>query len=119
MTFTDRVCMCILEIPMGRVCTYGGVAAAAGSPRAARQVVRILHTQSQKRGLPWHRVVNKTGEVALSGLGACEQRSLLEGEGVIFDKNQRIDLEKFGYFFNEFEAMILIEPEKRRVDEEE
>lgn len=63
--FTKAVIEQIQSIPPGKVMTYGGVAAAAGSPRAARQVVRILHSMSAKYDLPWHRVVNAKGEIAL------------------------------------------------------
>ena len=38
--FTKRSISIIQGIPAGRVMTYGQVAAAAGSPRGARQVVR-------------------------------------------------------------------------------
>ena len=46
--------------------TYGQVAAAAGSPRGARQVVRVLHSMSEKYGLPWHRIINVQGEISLT-----------------------------------------------------
>lgn len=109
MTFTDRVCRCIASIPGGKVCSYGMVAAAVGSPRSARQIVRILHTQSHKRNLPWHRVVNKEGRIALPMPGYLEQKALLEAEGIIFDKNDVIDLELFAYHFDSEPAMILID----------
>jgi len=94
--FTQRVVDAIAAVPKGKVATYGGIAAMAGSPRAARQVVRILHTLTRKHALPWQRVVNKQGMVALSEVqGGDEQRRLLEAEGVVFDEQGRIDLEEF------------------------
>ncbi len=81
--FTRRVLQLIVAIPEGRVATYGDIAAAAGSPRASRQVVRVLHSMSRKYGLPWHRVVNKSGAIALSDSASFErQLSLLLMEGV-------------------------------------
>lgn len=63
--------------------TYGQVARQAGSSRAARQVVRILHAMSKKHRLPWHRVLNVRGEIAIGDdEGAQLQRFLLESEGV-------------------------------------
>ncbi|MDP4172315.1 MAG: MGMT family protein, partial [Bacillota bacterium] len=56
--FTERAMEIIKQIPAGKVMTYGQVARVAGSPRAARQVVRILHSMSEKYSLPWHRVLN-------------------------------------------------------------
>lgn len=95
-SFTARVIETIRGIPVGRVATYGQIAALAGNRRAARQVVRILHTQSRKESLPWHRVVNREGRIALGAeQGGAEQRQLLAGEGIEFDQTGRIDLERF------------------------
>nr|WP_281367813.1 MGMT family protein [Saccharibacillus deserti] len=93
--FTRAVVETIRSIPRGRVMSYGQVAAAAGSPRGARQVVRILHSLSRKYGLPWHRVVNIRGEIALDEAGGgSEQRKRLEAEGVEFGLGGRIDLRR-------------------------
>lgn len=62
--FTQDVVTIIRAIPAGRVATYGQIARLAGNPRAARQVVRILHSMSQAERLPWHRVVNAKGEIS-------------------------------------------------------
>ncbi|TIH17039.1 MGMT family protein [Marinifilum sp. JC120] len=92
--FTERVIEVIRAIPEGKVCSYGKVAALAGNSRAARQVVRILHTCSQKEGLPWHRVVNREGLISLKpGQGYERQRELLEREGIDFGLDKRIDFE--------------------------
>lgn len=74
--------------------TYGQVAAAAGSPRGARQVVRILHTMTEKHQLPWHRIMNAKGEVSFTG---ADQRELLEMEGVQFT-NGKVDLSTYRWF---------------------
>ena len=94
--FTTRVIELVRSIPEGRVATYGGIAAAAGSPQAARQVVRILHSCARKEQLPWHRVVNREGRIALKPLaGYGQQKILLEAEGVEFGPGDRIDLGVF------------------------
>lgn len=94
--FTQRVVKAIKRIPKGKVATYGQIAAIAGSPRAARQVVRILHTQSSKEKLPWHRVINSKGEIGLKpGEGYELQKKMLEDEGVNFKVNNSVDLIKF------------------------
>ncbi|MFF2909521.1 MGMT family protein [Paenibacillus sp. NPDC057934] len=96
--FTQKVIEVIQSIPEGKVMTYGGVARAAGSPRAARQVVRILHSMSRKYKLPWHRVVNAKGMVALTEDEAgTMQRLYLEDEGILFDLKGAINLEQFQY----------------------
>ncbi|EPD51039.1 hypothetical protein HMPREF1210_02230 [Paenisporosarcina sp. HGH0030] len=94
--FTAEVVRILKEIPEGYVVTYGQVARMAGSPRAARQVVRILHTMSEKHGLPWHRVVNARGEIAVPNEESKElQRMLLQGEDVAFLSDGRVDLSVF------------------------
>lgn len=93
--FTERVIRIVQGIPVGNVMTYGQVAAAAGSPRGARQVVRVLHSMSTKYELPWHRIINAQGEISFT---AGEQRELLESEGIIFKENSKIDLTVYRWF---------------------
>ncbi|WP_430541093.1 MGMT family protein [Sporosarcina thermotolerans] len=62
--FTERAVKIIKEIPAGRVMTYGQVASAAGNPRGARQISRILHSMSAKYELPWHRIINAQGGIS-------------------------------------------------------
>lgn len=95
--FTQRVIAIIQSIPEGKVMTYGQIAALAGSPRAARQVVRVLHSLSRKHQLPWHRVINAKGEIALQDEEAKSiQIFSLESEGVEI-YNNCIDLEIYQY----------------------
>jgi methylated-DNA-protein-cysteine methyltransferase-like protein len=94
--FSNTVIELIRAIPEGFVSTYGGIALMAGSPQAARQVARILHSCSSKEQLPWHRVVNREGRISLKPMqGYEEQRMLLEDEGVVFDAKGRIDLDVY------------------------
>lgn len=75
--------------------TYGQVARLAGSPKAARQVVRILHSMSDKHKLPWHRVINAKGAIAIQDEAGAEiQRMQLENEGVVVI-NRQVDLKKY------------------------
>jgi len=96
--FTEKVIRIIQSIPEGKVMTYGGIALAAGSPRGARQVVRILHSMSRKHKLPWHRVINAKGMISLSEdeSHSLQQLNLL-AEGIVFDQRGVIDLKRFQY----------------------
>ncbi|BES63975.1 MGMT family protein [Gottschalkiaceae bacterium SANA] len=96
-SFTEEVVQVIRSIPYGKAMSYGQVAALAGNPRAARQVVRVLHTMSRKEKLPWHRVVNRKGEIRLPhGQGFEEQKAYLEAEGIEVDSKGRVDLSHYG-----------------------
>jgi methylated-DNA-protein-cysteine methyltransferase related protein len=85
----------IRRIPRGRVSTYGAVAKAAGYPRCARYVVRVLN---QVDGLPWQRVLGSGGRISLRGELGMEQRFLLEAEGVRF-RGKRVDMKAFEHRF--------------------
>jgi len=94
--FAKKVTELVAAIPKGCVATYGQIAAMAGNPRAVRGVVWILNSSSGKYDLPWHRVINKKGKISLPrGEGAEEQRFRLESEGIVFDLEGVIDLERF------------------------
>ncbi len=90
-----RVVRCIQSLPKGKVSSYGEIARAAGWPRAARQVVRILQ---QVKGLPWHRVVGYGGSVKLQGENAAEQKFRLQMEGVEF-RGARVNMAKHEHKF--------------------
>lgn len=99
--FTQKVILIIQSIPKGSVMTYGQVAEQAGSRRGARQVVRILHSLSGIHKLPWHRVINAKGEIAITDEEArYSQIRFLEEEGIEVSAGGRIDLEKYRFDYN-------------------
>ena len=90
--FSTELARLISLIPSGRVASYGQLAALAGNPRAARQVVRFLNSSTEKRGLPWHRIVTKDGRIALRvGAGFELQQALLVSEGIPVNDDGLID----------------------------
>ena len=97
-TLHERIIETVKKIPRGKVSTYGNIAAMAGNPRAARQVVRALHTASEKEKLPWYRVVNREGKISLKpGQGYELQKAMLEKEGIKFGLNGAIDMKKHAW----------------------
>ena len=93
----EKIYEIVKSIPAGRVATYGQVALLAGNPRWARVVGYALHMNPEPGVIPCHRVVNRRGEVApgFAFGGEDIQRQLLEAEGVVFESDGRIDLEKY------------------------
>jgi O-6-methylguanine DNA methyltransferase len=91
--FRPRVLSVVRRIPVGRVASYGEVAALAGSPRAARAVGNIMRDCRQP-DVPCHRVIAAGGR--LGGYGGSEhmKRSLLLAEGVIVSGSRIRELEK-------------------------
>lgn len=94
--FTKRVVKIIQQIPAGKVMTYGQIAGLAGNRRAARQVVRILHSMSKKHKLPWHRVINSKGEIGIKDEELLFiQKAELKSEGIEFKSEISINLDDY------------------------
>jgi len=98
MTTYEKIYMVVKSIPKGKVATYGQVALLAGNPRWARVVGYALHKNPEPGIIPYHRVVNRNGQVAESFAfgGSNIQRELLEKEGIVFNSDGSIDLKKYG-----------------------
>ena len=93
----EKIYEVVKSIPEGKVATYGQVALLAGNPRWARVVGYALHVNTEPGIIPCHRVVNREGRVApgFAFGGEGVQRQLLESEGIVFETDGRIDLEKY------------------------
>lgn len=99
--FKQRVLQVLNSVPYGKVTTYGNIAKLAGSPRAARQVGAILKGLPSDTLLPWHRVVNREGKIALMGEAYKTQYQRLIDEGVVFNQmSGHIDLKLFGWMMD-------------------
>lgn len=95
--FTRRAIWIMKHIPEGKVMTYGSVARYAGSPRGARQVSWILRSMTDKYQIPWHRIINSKGEIALmDDESRWMQKSMLENEGVAL-LGFKVDLDIYLY----------------------
>jgi methylated-DNA-protein-cysteine methyltransferase-like protein len=75
--FSDEVSALLLHLQPGDVVSYGEVAEEAGFPGAARAVGNLVRTTP---GLPWWRVVARSGRLAPGH--EARQAELLRGEGV-------------------------------------
>src|SRR5689334_3558252 len=83
--------------PVGKVTTYGWLAKAVGYPRGARIVGWIMKEDSA--GVTAQRAVNRNGELSASWAfrSPDRMRLLLEGEGIAFDADGKIDLKRYGW----------------------
>lgn len=93
----QRIYRAVARIPRGRVATYGQIAEVAGIPRGARQVGYALAALRQDKGVPWHRVINARGEISARAEPEFEglQRAMLQSEGIRFDPQGRLSLERY------------------------
>lgn len=76
------------QIPRGKVSTYKEVAKAVGIN--ARQVGRLLHSNTNPEIYPCHRVIHSDGSMAggFAFGGPDSQQALLEQEGVAFKEDR-------------------------------
>ncbi|WP_373543075.1 MGMT family protein [Chamaesiphon sp.] len=94
----QRIYAVVKQIPSGTVLTYGQVAELAGLYGKARLVGYALFKVEIASDVPWQRVVNSKGEISYS-IARCGgdylQKTLLEQEGIKFDRGNRIDLKQY------------------------
>ena len=83
-TFCQEVYQVVCEIPLGKVSTYGSIAALLGMPQCSRMVGRALKQVPDNVSTPCHRVVNASGRLVP---GWEEQKQILLEEGVSFKQN--------------------------------
>lgn len=95
--FFERVYQVVLQIPPGRVSTYGAIASYLGSPGAARMVGWAMNqSHTHPEFIPAHRVVNRkgllTGKHHFQGKNLMQE--LLENEGALVVENRIVNFEE-------------------------
>lgn len=90
--FKQRVYDLVMQIPEGRVMTYGQIAAHCGAAWASWEVGQIAHTGPSN--LPWQRVVNKQGGLAAGwpNGGRAAHANALRAEGIEVSDDYKIDV---------------------------
>ena len=88
----DAIYAVVCLIPIGRVSSYGAIAAYLGMKGGARMVGWAMNASHTLPDVPAHRVVNRVG--ALSGkhfFGGNRMQELLESEGTQVKNDQVLD----------------------------
>ncbi|MBI9034984.1 MAG: MGMT family protein [Bacteroidales bacterium] len=96
--FFSKVHAIAMQIPYGKVTSYGAIAKHLGMPRSARMVGWAMNgSHKHSPPIPAHRVVNRKG--LLTGKqhfgGSDIMCQLLKNEGIEIKDNQIINLEKY------------------------
>lgn len=90
LNFFEKVYEVAVQIPFGRITSYGAIATYLGAARSARMVGWAMNASHNNTEIPAHRVVNRkgllTGKHHFDGTNLMQQ--LLENEGVIIKDNQ-------------------------------
>lgn len=92
---------------MGRVASYGQIAALAGLPGRARLVGRALRETPDGLELPWHRVLTASGKLAfpVDSPPFLEQKRRLTAEGVLLTASG-VDMKRHGLEFQPLDAAL-------------
>jgi methylated-DNA-protein-cysteine methyltransferase related protein len=102
--FKQRVFDLVAQIPKGRVMTYGQIAALAGAAWAAWEVGQIAHHGPSD--LPWQRVVNKQGGLAVGWPGGISiHKAALEADGVEVSDDFKVDVARLLWNPNQIELL--------------
>lgn len=89
----------VLQIPYGKVASYGQVAKLAGLPKHARLVGRVLGQLEAGHEVPWYRVINAQGKISTHTFdeqGMNVQQAKLLAENVVV-LNGKVNMKKFAW----------------------
>ncbi len=83
--FEKQVLKKAMEIPCGRVVTYGELARAVGNPKAVRAVGNVMAQNPIPIIVPCHRVVKSDRTIGGYAHGSETKESILKSEGITFE----------------------------------
>ena len=92
MTTFEKIYKIVSSIPKGKVMTYKQIADIVKT--TPRVVGFALHANKDPKNIPCHRVIKSNGTLAKGYAfgGAEKQKELLKKEGIVFLKNNCVDL---------------------------
>jgi methylated-DNA-protein-cysteine methyltransferase-like protein len=95
----EQVYKIVLQIPPGKVMTYGQISLILGERLSAAGVGWAMRaTPNDERKIPWHRVINSRGGISTNkilNVAPNLQQNLLESEGLVFNEQGLIDLKTY------------------------
>ena len=94
-TFEESVWHALTLIPLGRVTTYGAIAACLNT-RAVRAVGTAVGKNPNAPEVPCHRVVRADGAIGQysGGEGVATKIALLEAEGIVIREGRVVDFDR-------------------------
>ena len=89
----------LLEVPKGKITTYGELAKAVGLKNGQRAVGKIMNKNPYPVIIPCHRVVKSDGKIGGYAYGEEIKSDMLTREGIIIKNGKILDLENKIYRF--------------------
>ena len=99
MNLDKKIYKKLLEVPKGKITTYGELAKAVGLKNGQRAVGKIMNKNPCPVIIPCHRVVKSDGKVGGYAYGEEIKSDMLIREGIIIKNGKIFDLENNLYRF--------------------
>ena len=89
----------LLEVPKGKITTYGELAKAVGLKNGQRAVRKIMNKNPYPVIIPCHRVIKSDGKIGGYAYGEEIKSNMLSKEGIKIQNGKILDLENSIYRF--------------------
>ncbi len=99
MNLEQKIYKKLLEVPKGKITTYGELAKAVGLKNGQRAVGKIMNKNPYPVIIPCHRVVMSTGKIGGYAYGEHVKIKLLNDEGIEIKNGKILDLKNRVYRF--------------------
>ena len=99
MNLQQKIYKKLLEVPKGKITTYGELAKAVGLKNGQRAVGKIMNKNPYPVIIPCHRVVMSTGKIGGYAYGEHVKTKMLYDEGIEIENGKIIKLENVLYRF--------------------
>ena len=99
MNLNKKIYKKLLEVPKGKVTTYGELAKSIGFKNGQRAVGKIMNQNPYPVIIPCHRVVKSDGKIGGYAYGDVIKSNMLIGEGIKIKNGKILDLENVIYRF--------------------
>lgn len=99
MRLEEKVYKKLLEVPAGKVTTYGELAKAIGLKNGQRVIGRIMSKNPYPVIVPCHRVIKSDGKIGGYAWGKKVKSKMLSNEGIKIKNGKILDVKKTIYRF--------------------
>jgi len=95
----EKVYKKLLQVPKGKITTYGELAKAVGLQNGQRAIGKIMNKNPYPVIIPCHRVVSSNGTIGGYAFGQDVKTNMLTKEGIKIHNRKILDFGKIIYRF--------------------
>jgi len=99
LTLSTKVYVKLLQVPKGKVTTYGDLAKAVGLKNGQRAIGAIMQKNPFPVIIPCHRVIKSDGKIGGYVYGEKIKSQMLAKEGIKIKDGKIIDFDKEKFYF--------------------